>query len=216
VIRVLICDDHAIVRSGVRALLEREPDLAIVGEAGSHGEALSQLARLSVDVVLLDLSMPNANGTNTIRHILLTSPATRVLVLSMHAAPEYVRPALRAGAMGYVVKGSGLVDLLQSVRAVAGGQRFLDAEARHAAATPTSSRFDAGADEDALDRLTPREKEVLQLVAEGCTNRQIAEALHLSPKTVDTHRTSFMRKLDLHDVQGVIRFALRRGLISPE
>ncbi|HNF97081.1 MAG TPA: response regulator transcription factor, partial [Pseudomonadota bacterium] len=148
-----------------------------------------------------------------IARIRQVAPRCRVLVLSMHSAPEYVRPALRAGAQGYLVKGSGLSDLLRAVRVVLDGGQFLGAELA-AIVSPAASLPDAP--EDDLERLTPREREVLQLVAEGQTNRQIASRLGLSPKTVDSHRTNLMRKLGLHDAQGVTRFAVRRGLISPE
>jgi DNA-binding NarL/FixJ family response regulator len=209
----VLCDDHAIVRAGIRVLLEREADIAILAEAGSAAEAVALARQLQPDVLLLDLSMPSGNGLDAIARIRSVAASCRVLVLSMHAAPEYVRPALRAGASGYLVKGSGLADLLLAVRSVAQGSQFLGKEV---AAIVANDVISADEREDDLDRLTPREREVLQLVAEGQTNRQIALRLGLSPKTVDSHRSNLMRKLDLHDVQGVTRFAVRRGLISPE
>ena len=212
-IRVVLCDDHAIVRAGIRALLERESDISIVAEAASGHEAVTLVQKLQPDLLLLDLSMPSGNGLDAIARIRQVAPRCRVLVLSMHSAPEHVRPALRAGAQGYLVKGSGLSDLLRAVRVVLDGGQFLGAELA-AIVSPAASLPDAP--EDDLERLTPREREVLQLVAEGQTNRQIASRLGLSPKTVDSHRTNLMRKLGLHDAQGVTRFAVRRGLISPE
>ena len=209
----MLCDDHAIVRAGIRALLERESDISIVAEAASGHEAVTLVQKLQPDLLLLDLSMPSGNGLDAIARIRQVAPRCRVLVLSMHSAPEYVRPALRAGAQGYLVKGSGLSDLLRAVRVVLDGGQFLGAELA-AIVSPAASLPDAP--EDDLERLTPREREVLQLVAEGQTNRQIASRLGLSPKTVDSHRTNLMRKLGLHDAQGVTRFAVRRGLISPE
>ncbi|MFO0573852.1 MAG: response regulator transcription factor [Polyangia bacterium] len=223
-IRILLCDDHAIVRAGLRVLLEGEPDVAVVGEASDGHEAVEKAQQLLPDIVLLDLSMPGGNGSEAITRLRSTVPRTRVLVLSMHGAPEFVRPALRAGASGYIVKGSGLTDLLSALRTVSTGGRFLGPEAEKVMALD-SLHPDAGRDRDGRDkdrdrdelmRLTPREREVLQLVAEGRTNRQIAERLKLSPKTVDTHRSSMMRKLDLHDAQAVTRFAVRRGLILPD
>jgi two-component system response regulator NreC len=213
VIRVLLCDDHAIVRAGLRVLLEREPDFTIVGEASDGHEAVRMTQHYQPAVVLLDLAMPGGSGLNAIVRIREETPQSRILVLSMHAAPEYVRPALRAGASGYVVKGSGLSDLLVALRTIAAGGRFLGSGAQH---LESVDQLQLAAKEDDLQRLTQREREVLQLVAEGQTNRQIGVKLGLSPKTVDTHRTSLMRKLDLHDVQAVTRFAVRRGLISPE
>lgn len=212
-IRLLLVDDHAIVRAGLRALLEGEADLHVAGEADNGRTAVELAARLQPDVVLLDLSMPGSNGIDAIARLRAAAPRARLLVLSMHAAPEYVRPALRAGAHGYIVKGSGLEDLLVAIRAVAAGERFLGPEAMQVQASDAQQ---PASDLDDLGRLTPREREVLQLVAEGYTNRQIACMLGLSPKTVDTHRSNLMRKLDLHDAQGLTRFALRRGLIAPE
>lgn len=209
----MLCDDHSIVRAGFRVLLEREPDLSIVAESSSGPEAVALVEQLQPDLILLDLSMPSGNGFDAIGRIRTASPRCRILVLSMHAAPEYVRPALRAGAHGYLVKGSGLHDLLQAVRTVAQGGRFVGTEV---AAIVSDDVVSADERDDDLDRLTPREREVLQLVAEGQTNRLIAQKLGLSPKTVDSHRTNLMRKLGLHDAQALTRFAVRRGLISPE
>jgi two-component system response regulator NreC len=215
VITVLIADDHAIVRAGLVALLSAQPDIRIVGEAGDGRAALEQVERLRPDVLLLDLSMPGCNGVEALRRLKAMTPSTRVLVLSMHAAPEYVRPALAAGAAGYVVKGAGLEDLVGALRTVAAGGQFLGPEARRVVeASALDPRADASADD--LERLTPREREVLQLVAEGHTNREIGDILGCSPKTVDAHRTHLMQKLDLHDAQAVTRYAMRRGLISTE
>ena len=211
--RVVLCDDHAIVRAGIRALLEREADLAIVGEASSGLEAVELAQALQPDAMLLDLSMPGGNGLDAIARIRSLAPRCRILVLSMHVAPEFVRPALRAGAHGSLVKGSGLGDLLRAVRTVAQGGQYLGGDV---AAIVAEDVIAADEREDDLDRLTPREREVLQLVAEGQTNRLIALRLGLSPKTVDSHRTNLMRKLGLHDAQGLTRFAVRRGLVSPE
>lgn len=211
-IRVVIADDHAIVRAGIRALLGHEPDVSIVAEAGDGRAAVAAVQRHAPDVLLIDLSMPGANGVEAIAQVHKTVPSTRVLVLSMHAAAEFVRPAMRAGAHGYVVKGSGLDDLVTAVRTVAEGSRFLDPSIAHLADEATRGQ----GEEDPLERLTHREREVLQLVAEGKTNREMADALGLSPKTVDAHRTSLMRKLDLHDAQALTRFAMRRGLIQED
>lgn len=212
-IRVLLCDDHAIVRAGLRVLLSGEPDVVVVGEAGDGHEVTQLAQRLLPDVVLLDLSMPGGNGSEAITRLRTAAPRSRVLVLSMHGAPEFVRPALRAGACGYIVKGSGLTDLMSALRTVAAGGRFLCPEAEKVVA---ADRHDTAPPDDEILRLTPREREVLQLVAEGRTNREIGQRLGLSPKTVDTHRSSMMRKLGLHDAQAVTRFALRRKLVSPE
>lgn len=212
-IRVVVADDHAIVREGIKALLHRHPDIVIVAEASDGRETVDAVQRHAADVALIDLTMPSLNGIEAVKRLRAAAPSTRVIVLSMHAAPEYVRPALRAGAHGYLVKGSGLDDLVRAIRAVAGGERFLDMKAQ---AIVDSDQLEPSSASDDLERLTPREREVLQMVAEGHTNREIADRLGLSPKTIDVHRTSMMKKLDLHNAQALTRYAIRRGLISGE
>ncbi len=214
-IRVVIADDHGIVLAGLRAVLAAEPDIAVLAEATDGRAAIAAVQQQQPDLLVVDLSMPGLNGVEVIRRLHELCPATRVVVLSMHAAPEYVRPALRAGAAGYLVKGSGLEDLVRALRVVAAGGTFLGPEAERVVQREDPRR---GASEppDALDRLTAREREVLQLVAEGRTNREIAGLLGVTLKTVDTHRTRLMHKLDLHDTAALTRFAMRRGLISEE
>ena len=211
-IRIVIADDHAVVRAGVRAILSNKGDVTIAAEAADGREALDAVARHRPDVLVIDLTMPELNGMEAIGRVRALSPSTKVLVLSMHAAPEFVRPALRAGALGYVVKGAGLDDLVTAIRTVAAGERFLDAQAN---ASSLNEDFEPESADD-LDRLTPREREVLQLVAEGFTNREIGERIGIAAKTVDVHRTSLMKKLDLHSAAALTRFAMRRGLISQE
>lgn len=212
-IRVAAIDDHAIVRAGVRALLAAEPDMELVAEASNADDALALAAKQNIDVFLLDLAMPGTDGVTTLGKLRATAPGARILVLSMHATPEFVRPALRAGAHGYVVKGSGLDDLVTAIRAVCAGERFLDPAAQ-AALDELAVLDPRNAALDELERLTPREREVLRLIALGHTNRSIGTVLGLSPKTVDAHRSNLMRKLGLHDAQALTRFALRRGLVD--
>lgn len=207
-IRLVIADDHAIVRAGLRAMFAAEADLQVVGEAADGRAAVDEVARCAPDVLLLDLSMPGLNGVEALRRLRSAAPSTRVLVLSMHGSPDYVRPALAAGAAGYLVKGAGLDHLLAALRSVAKGGTWLGPEAEAA------MRARVEGPDDSLERLTPREREVLQRVAEGCSNKDIAAALGISPKTVDAHRCNIMAKLDLHDVSALTRYALRRGLIS--
>ena len=214
-IRLVLTDDHAVVRAGLRALFSAHPDLEVVGEAADGREALELCDRLRPDVLLLDLSMSSFNGIEALRRVRSSFPLTRVLVLSMHATPEYVRPALKAGATGYVVKGAGLDSLVEAVRAVAAGDGFLGPEASRVVQGDLDHPPPAG-DAGPMEKLTPREREVLQLVAEGHTNREISSLLGVSPKTVDAHRTNLMAKLDLHDAQALTRFAVRCGLISSE
>jgi DNA-binding NarL/FixJ family response regulator len=205
-IRVVVADDHAIVRAGVRALLEPERDIVIVAEAADGGAALEAVRKHAPDVLLVDLAMPGLGGIEAITRVRESGLRTRVLVLSMYGSPDYVRPAMRAGAHGYVVKGSGLDHLLRALRGVAAGESFLDP-----AADDDGDLDDAGE----LSLLTPREREILQLIAEGRSSRHIAARLQISLKTVDTHRTSLMKKLRLHNPQAVTLFAIRHGLIAP-
>ena len=215
-IRVILADDHAMVRQGLKALLDADGGFRVVGEASDGKEAIEATRREQPDVLLLDLSMAGMSGIEALRRLRDERSKTRVLVVSMHATSEYVRAALRAGADGYLVKGSGVADLKEAVRAVARGQRFLSPEVERAALQDLLDGPDARAVVDPLERLTPREREVLQLIAEGHSNRSIAEALDLSIKTVDGHRTRVMSKLDLHDVTALTRFAIRHGLVSPD
>ncbi len=213
-IRVLLADDHAVVRAGLRALLGSMPDIAVIGEAGDGRQAIDLVRRHRPDLLLIDLTMPSLNGFDAIAQVKAMAPRTRILVVSMHGAPEFVRPAFQAGADGYVVKGQGLDGLAEAIRRVAAGERHADAQTM--AILEGDELRGPGAAADELDRLTGREREVLQLVAEGKTNREIAALLDLSPKTVDTHRANVMQKLDLHSAQALTRFAIRRGLIAPE
>lgn len=212
-IRVVVADDHAIVRTGIRALLASAGDMALVAEAGDGRAAVDAVTRHRPDVLLLDLTMPELNGLEVITRARAASPHTGVLVLSMHAASEFVRPALRLGARGYVVKGSGLDDLVRAIRIVAAGGTFLEASV---ASVAEGDLVDPGRPADDLDQLTPREREILQLVAEGYTNKNIGKRLGLSVKTVDVHRTNVMKKLDLHSAQALTRYAIRRGLVDLE
>jgi DNA-binding NarL/FixJ family response regulator len=208
--RVVIADDHTIVRQGLRALLSASGSVEVVGEAADGREALVAVERLQPAVLLLDLSMPGLNGVEALRRVKELSPRTRVVVLSMHAGQDYVRPAVRAGAAGYLVKGAGLDHLLEALLAVSGGGTFFGPEAQAVlAATAPGQVVD-----DSLELLTSREREVLQLVAEGKSNRDIGELLGISPRTADAHRTHIMRKLDLHDAQALTRYAVARGLVA--
>jgi DNA-binding NarL/FixJ family response regulator len=211
--RIVVADDHAIVRTGIRALLDNEENIEIVAEADDGRKTLEAVLRYEPDVLLIDLTMPHCNGLETIARIRERHLKTKILVLTMHSAPEYVKAAFKAGAHGYVVKGSGLDDLVHALHATSRGERFLD---RVAAKIMERFMLEGSAISDDLERLSPREREILQLVAEGHTNREIADILAISPRTADTHRTNLMRKLDLHNAQALTRFALRRGLLKDE
>ena len=208
-IRVVLVEDHMIVRQGLRALLGAQPDLDIVGDASDGIEGVRRVEELKPDVVVMDLSLPGLHGTEAIRRVKSSSPATKVVVLSMHHAPEVVARAREAGCDGYVLKGADVSELARAIRGAREGTPYFSPEL---AATATT--LPAGT--DPLDRLSGREREVLQLVAEGHTNKSIAQKLGISVHTVNAHRVSLMSKLDLHDAQAVTRFALRHGLVTHE
>jgi DNA-binding NarL/FixJ family response regulator len=214
-IKVLLVDDHQIVREGLRALLVNAPDMEVVGEASDGRDAIDLAGKLNPDVVVMDLSLKGLHGEGAIRELHKRNSDARILVLSMYGSPDYVRPAMRAGATGYLVKGSGISEFVDAIRAVSSGQPFYSPEVRQAAEQARAEPAPAG-ERSPLDELTAREREVLQLVALGQTNREIAETLGLSAKTVDGHRTRIMAKLDLHDAASLTRFAIRHGLVSPD
>lgn len=213
-IRVVLAEDHALVRSGLAALLRGIEGVEVVGEVADGRAALDRTIETAVDVVVMDISMPGMNGLEATRRITQDRPHTRVLILSAHPNEEYVAQALRYGARGYILKGAELAEFEMALRSVARGDVFL---------TPRVSRqvVDeylelAGAGDESLSPLTSRQREILQLVAEGHTSKGIAARLGLSVKTVESHRTNIMRRLDVHDVQGLVRYAVRAGLISLE
>jgi DNA-binding NarL/FixJ family response regulator len=205
-IRVLLVEDHTIVRQGLRALLSASADLVIVGEASDGLSGVKRAEELQPDVVVMDLSLPSLHGTEAIRRIKASTRA-RVVVLSMHTAPEVVARARDAGCDGYVVKGGDVSELAAAIRGAQAGVPYFSAELRE---------LDGKAKGDPLSRLSARERQVLQLIAEGNTNKAIAKQLGISAHTVNAHRVNLMSKLDLHDAQGITRFALRHGLIDPE
>lgn len=215
-IRVVVADDHTIVRQGLVALLEGESRLEVVGEAYDGATAVEAVARWRPDVLVLDLSLPDLAGDAVIARVREAHSATHVLVLSMHASEEYVRPALQAGARGYLVKGSGLQDLVTAIVAVAQGQAFFSAAVAPWLLPALGRPSGQPNDDTRLRSLSPREREVLQAVAEGATNSEIARQLAISPKTVETHRANLMDKLDMHDVPALVRFAVRVGLVALE
>jgi DNA-binding NarL/FixJ family response regulator len=213
-IRVLLADDHTLFRAGIRSLLERLPDLVVVGEACDGHEAIRLVEELHPDVVFADIGMPGLNGLEVTARIAKLDATARVVVLSMHKSAEYVLQALRAGAAGYLVKGSDVSELEMAVRAVARGETYLSPVVSKAVVDAYVSR--TGESDDPLSALTPRQREILQMVAEGCTSKEIAKRLGVTPKTVDVHRGQLMERLDIHDLAGLVRFAMRVGLVEPE
>ena len=208
-IRILLADDHAVVRQGFKMILAAQPDMEIVGEAANGREAVELAEQLRPDVVVMDVSMPELNGIEATRRLASLVPRARVVALSMHKDSVYVREILHAGARGYLLKDSGAADLVAAIRAVASGESYLspavsgavlDDYRRHAT--------------NPIDLLTSREREVLQMLAEGKTNKEIAGVLNLSVYTVDAHRGRIMEKLNLHSIGELVRFAVRNGLIE--
>jgi two-component system, NarL family, response regulator NreC len=214
-ISILLADDHHVVRQGLRALLEAEPDFHVVGEAADGLEAVQLVERLQPDVLVADVMMHDLGGLEATRQVRERFPKTQVVVLSMHSNEAYVLQALRNGAMGYVLKDSNAGDLVKAVREVYAGHRYL---------SPPLSDYiiDAYVNKsqdtelDTYETLTNREREVLHLAAQGHTNIDIASRLSISPRTVEIHRTNMMRKLSLHTEHDLIRYALRRGILPPD
>jgi DNA-binding NarL/FixJ family response regulator len=209
-IRIIIADDHGVVAEGLKHVVEAQPDMQVVSLAVDGREAVRQARDLQPDVVLMDLSMPELNGADATRAILERDPGCRVIVLSMYSDREYVRRALKAGAAGYVVKRSAAKEVVDAIRAVHAGQRYLSPRV---ADVVLDDYAGDGAD-DLLAKLSQREREVLQLLAEGHTGAQIAERLSLSQKTVETYRARLVEKLGIRDVAGLVRFAIQRGIVS--
>ena len=211
-VRVLIADDHTIVRSGVRLLLQAEPDIEVVGEALNGDEAVALAASLRPDVVLMDIAMPGMGGLEATRQIKARFPEMHVLVLTMHRSDEYFFEMLKAGASGYVLKGAETNELIGAIRAVARGEVFLYPTMAKQLLQDYLNRLKEGAGLP-QPTLTPREREILRLLAEGYSNKEIAERLIVSPSTIHSHRTNLMRKLNLSSRHDLIRYARERGLI---
>ena len=205
----MLADDHTILRKGVRLLLDSQPDLEVVGEARTGREAIDQALKLRPDVVIMDVSMPEINGIEGTRQICAALPHTRVIGLSMHKDAVYVREILRAGARGYLLKDSEDEDLLRAIRSVHRGEAFLSPAISDAVLSDYRKHVS-----NPIDQLTSREREILTMIAEGKSNKEIAAALNLSVYTVESHRGSVMEKLNLHNTGDIVRFALRNGLTS--
>ena len=213
-IRVLLADDHTLVRAGIRGLLQGLQGVEVVGEAGDGQEALQLAEALRPDVVLLDVGMPGLNGLEVAGRLATTDAAIRVIILSMHTSEEYVLRALRVGCVGYLLKASAVAELEVAVRAVARGETYLSPAVSKRVVDDYVSR--TGGVADPLDALTPRQREILQLAAEGHSSKEIATRLGLSYRTVEAHRAQLMERLGVHDLAGLVRFAVRVGLIRPE
>ena len=217
-ITLLLADDHDVVRSGLRVLLHSFPDFAVVGEAPDGEEAVRLAAARKPDVILMDISMPRLDGIEATARIIRQNPDACVVILSVHEDEEYVERILKAGARGYVLKNAGRKEIAHAIRSALSGERFfspgisrliVDGFIKRSATTPQPEHQND-------QRLTKRETEVLGYIARGLTNKQIAEKLYLSFRTVNTHRTNIMQKLDIHDTAGLVRYAISLGLVQPE
>jgi DNA-binding NarL/FixJ family response regulator len=209
-ISILLVDDHKVLRDGLRALLESEDELQVVGEAGTGAAAVEQALSLRPDVIVMDLGLPDISGLKAIEQIRIENEKSKIIVLSMHSGSEFVRPAIEAGCDGYIPKSSTHTSLLNAIRVVMGGERFLHPKA----ATALVQTVTEESEQSQLETLSRREQEVLQLVAMGYTSREIGEQLAISPKTADTYRHRAMEKLGLGNRAEVTRFALRAGLLD--
>lgn len=213
-ITIVLADDHQIVRQGIKVLLEGEDGFCVVGEAGDGLKAINLVTSLKPHVLVADLMMPHLNGLELTRQAIKASPKTKVVILSMYMNEPYVIEALRSGAYGYVLKESNIADLIHAIHEVVSGHHYLSPPfSERAIEAYLEKAKDAGF--DPYDTLTAREREVLQLAAEGFSNAEIALKLFISPRTVETHRTNLMRKLSLHNQSELIRYALKKGVLSP-
>ncbi len=212
-IRVLIADDHALVRAGIRALVEKIEGVVVVGEAGRGSEALELVKQLKPSLMLLDITMPDGSGFDVLDQVTKKFPEIRVIVLTVHEAGEYAIRALREGAVGFLPKSAASTELEQAIHAVIRGEIYISPETSR----KTLLEYGKGATKrDLLATLSPRQREVLRLIAEGRTTKQIAQVLQISVKTVETHRAQLMERLDIHDVAGLVRYAIMVGLIEVE
>jgi len=210
-VSVMLADDHAVVRDGLRALLEGGNDLQVVAVAGNGREAVSEALRLRPDIVIMDIAMPELDGVEATRRIVERCPETRVLILSMYLSAEHIYRALQAGAQGYVLKESAGEEVVDAIRALRAGKRYLS---HRITETVIDDYLREGTNVSPLDSLSLRERDVLQLVVEGRTNAAIAQTLSLSPKTVETYRARIMKKLKVKDTVELVKFSMRHGLIS--
>ncbi len=212
-VRILLADDHALVRAGMKSLLESTEGFEVVAEASNGREAVRLARTIGPDIALLDIAMPELNGLDAARRLAAESPGVKVLILSMHADAGYVREAMQAGTAGYVLKDASVDELELAIRAALRGERYLDPRVSKHVIEGYVRGLQA---EEPGPALTPRQREILQLIAEGRSTREIAERLHLSVKTVETHRAQLMDRLDIRDVAGLTRYAIRIGLVSDE
>jgi DNA-binding NarL/FixJ family response regulator len=213
-VRILLADDHTVMRNGLRLLLERQPHLQVVGEAADGRQAVALCETVNPDVVVMDIAMPNLNGIEAARQIVNRNPRTAIAILSMHSDESYVIRALKAGARAYLLKDSAEADLLAAVRALTDGKSFFSPAISKILVEDYMRQLESRGAEDTYELLTNREREILQLLAEGRTNKEVANMLNLSLYTVETHRAHILQKLNLHSVPELILYAVRKGIIA--
>jgi len=213
-VRIVLADDHTVMRNGLRLLLERQPHLQVVGEAADGRQAVALSESANPDVVIMDIGMPNLNGIEATRQIVNRNPRTAIAILSMHSDESYVMRALKAGARAYLLKDSAESDLLAAVRALTEGKSFFSPAISKILVEDYIRQLESRGAEDTYELLTTREREILQLLAEGRTNKEVANLLNLSLYTVETHRTHILQKLNLHSVPELILYAVRKGIIA--
>ena len=214
-IRVLLVDDHAVVRDGLKAILEAQGHITVVGEASDGRKAVDQAKKLRPDVVVMDIAMPELNGIEATRQIRESCPSTQVVILSMYSSSEHIYQAIRAGAQGYLLKESAGKEVLAAVCAVHAGRRYMSQQITATMIDDYMHHRDTAEPKSPLDLLSHREREVLQLVVEGKSSKEIANILHLSPKSVETYRSRLMQKLGMSDLPGLVKFAIQHGITPP-
>lgn len=215
-VRVCLADDHAVVRDGLRMLLDAQPDIEVVGEASNGRDAIRLAKKLRPDMVILDVAMPELNGIEAAEKIHTLDPTIGIIILSMYSTKEHIFRALKAGASGYLLKESAASELLTAIRTVSGGRRYLSRKVSDEVVQGFLYPEVREGIETPLERLSSREREILQLVAEGKSSAEIGQTLFLSPKTVDTYRSRLMQKLGINDIAGLVRFAIQHGIIPAE
>jgi len=213
-VNILLAEDHTLVRSGIRSLLKASDELSVIGEAGDGREAVGLCESLHPDLVLMDVAMPNLNGIEATRQIRSRYPNVRVIMLSMHSDQQYVYESLKAGAGGYLLKAAAFNELLVAIRTVMSGKNYLSPPLTEASMDDYVRRAKGESMGSELNKLSAREREVLQLISEGKSSGEVAEVLHISGRTVDTHRHNIMEKLNIHSIAGLTRFAIRHGLAN--
>jgi two-component system response regulator NreC len=213
-LRLLVADDHKIFRQGIKKLLDEESDLNIVGEAADGREAVQKATELKPDVILMDIAMANLNGLEATKKIKKVLPSTRVIMLTMHKNEEYILQSFQAGASGYILKEGAVEELVSAIRSIYQDKSFLSPTISKTLIDAYLRKMETGKTETPFDLLTDREREVLQLIAEGYTNREVAKALFISVKTVEAHRAHIMQKLNIHDIAKLVKYAIQKGLVD--